>query len=502
VRRSVGGSNRTDFLAACKASDSRNKSLEEIRDKGAEVILAVFRMLKNSLVHAIDNKAVQLTVKESHAIISDFAATVGGYVSITYIEDTIFVCGQLLRASRSIYESAMEVGKMLGNCGVSEVSFTGEVTEQDLFELCAAFAISSRDPARRSHILEQRLNNLAVRAVDSSLQGKGDDENNLPAMEESLRAYASALVVMRQFFDKMAKGKTVLPHRVKRIAQRLVALAENDESALMAVMTMANAHRDEAGRAVQTAILTVGIARRLTENRIVLSQIAMAALVADVGRVRIAGAASTERFVQLADEVERAVPAVTSALCISTGGVNVQNALRTVTAFEATFLERQAILGPLYKRQMAAMIQSKVLQTVRALFEFLAPRDTSRALSPLDALAAVARLPNVDETVFKLLVQTVGVLPTGTVVEFETGEWGIVVGPSLNRGAVARPRIKLITDRSGQVFAKPKEIDLGAPSQGRRFPRITGVIEPNKARFNVTGVFHEPVGSGTQINAA
>jgi hypothetical protein len=47
----------------------------------------------------------------------------------------------------------------------------------------------------------------------------------------------------------------------------------------------------------------------------------------------------------------------------------------------------------------------------------------------------------------------------------------------------------LITDRGGQVFAKPKEIDLGQSSQGgRRFPRITGIIEPNKARFNVTGV--------------
>ncbi|MEY4576241.1 MAG: hypothetical protein RL701_944, partial [Pseudomonadota bacterium] len=31
--------NRSEFLANCKASDSRNKSLEEIRDKGAEVIL-------------------------------------------------------------------------------------------------------------------------------------------------------------------------------------------------------------------------------------------------------------------------------------------------------------------------------------------------------------------------------------------------------------------------------------------------------------------------------
>ena len=483
--------NRTDFLAACKASDTRNKALEEIRDRGAEIILSVFRLLKNSLVHATDNRAVLQAVRETHGIITDFASVVGGYVSITYVEETIFVCGQLLRASRSTYDSAMEVGKLLLVCGVSEISFTGEVSEQDLLELCDAFAISSRDPQRRGALLEAKLNQISVRAVDSTLRSKENLEDDAPSLELALRAYASALVVMRQFFDRVSKGKNVLPHRVKRIAQRLVALADGHESSLLSMLTLANAHRDEAGRAVQSAILSIAVARRLTQERAVLTQLAMAALMADIGRVRLAGPAGAERLVQLGDEVERSVPPLTSALGIATGGVNVQNALRTVTTFEATYLERQSLLGPVYKRQMAPMIQSKILHAVRALLVFLAPRDTARPLSALDALAQVSRLPTVDETVFKLLVQALGVLPTGTVVEFETGEWGIVIGPSENRAAIARPRIKLVSDRSGQVFAKPKEIDLGAPSQGRRFPRIVGIIEPSRARFNVTGVLLE-----------
>jgi hypothetical protein len=271
------------------------------------------------------------------------------------------------------------------------------------------------------------------------------------------------------------------------VAQRMVSMAETDEGALLAMTTLANAHRDEAGRAVQAAILSIVVARKLTQQRNALSQLAMAALMADIGRVRIAGS-SGEKMVQLSDDVERVVPALTSSLCISTGGVNVQNALRTVSAYEATYLERHHLLGPIYKRAMSPMIQSKILFVVRQLLERLAPRDITRAMSPLDALASLAGQPNVDEMVYKLVIQAIGVMPTGTVVEFETGEWGIVVGASTNRAALARPRVKLITDRAGQVFTKPKEIDLGAPSQGRRFPRITGVIEPTKARFNVTGV--------------
>ena len=493
--------NRSDFLAQCKASDSRNKSLEEIRDKGSEVILAAFRMLKNSLVHAIDNKAVVLTVKESHTIMHDFAAMVGGYVSITFVDETIFVCGQLLRASRSIYQSAMDVGKLLGVCNVSELSYTAEMTEQNLLELCQAFSVASRDPARRGALLEAKLANVAVRAVDSSLQSRRDNDTALPPLEQALRAYASGLVVMRQFFDKVARGKTVLPHRVKRIAQRLVALAEGDESSLLSMLTLANAHRDEAGRAVQTAILALVVSRKLTSDRSMLAQIAMGGLIADVGRVRVAGG-KNDALVALSDDAERVIPALTSALCIASGGVNVQNALRTVTTFEATHLERQALLGPLYKRQMSPLIQSKLLHMVRALLDLMAPRDTTRPLSALDALAAVSRLPTVDPTLFKLLVQALGVMPTGTVVEFETGEWGIVVGPSQNRAAVARPRIKLITDRSGQVFAKPKEIDLGIPSKGARFPRIVGIIEPSRARFNVTSVLLESPSAPTMSSAS
>ena len=476
---------KTQFLAACKATDSRNKALEEIRDKGSEVILAIFRLLKNTLVHALGNKAVQTTVHDTHGIVTDFASIVGGYVSITFIDETIFVCGQLLRASRSIYESAMEVGKLLSICNVSEVSFTGELTEADLLAFCEAFAISVRDPEQRSRLLEAKLNNCIVRQVDASLQTQ-EEERDLPQMEQTLRGYAAALVVLRQFYERISQGKTVLPHRVKRVAQRMVSLAETDEGAMLALSTLANAHRDEAGRAVQTAMLAIVVARRLTQSRSSLSQLAMAALMADVGRVRIAGL-STEKFVALSDDVDRVVPALTSSLCISTGGVNVQNALRTVTAFEATHIERAPLLGPLYRRAMTPLIQSKILFLVRALVDKIAPRDLSRPMSPLDALAALAGQPNVDELVYKLLIQAVGVMPTGTVVEFETGEWGVVVGPSSNRNALARPRVKLITDRSGQVFSKPKEIDLGEPSQGRRFPRITGLIEPSKARFNVTG---------------
>lgn len=473
----------TDFLAACQTTQSTNKALEEVRDKGSEVLLAMFRLAKNALVHAIDNDAVTKTAAQTHRIVTDFGATVGGYVSITFVEGTIFVCGQLLRASRMIYESATEFGRLLARCGASEITLTADVTIDDLLKFATELSIAARDPEQRGRLLAAEISNMTVRQVDSTLQR--DDEGSLPIEEQILRLYATALVVMRRYYDKLARGRMVMPHKVKRIAQRIVSLSDSNEGALLAMTTMANAHRDDAGRAVQSAILSVVITRRLTDNRVILAQIAMSALLADSGRVRLTGAGA-ERLTALTEDAEATIPQITSAIAISTGGVNVQSALRTVTMFETTFTEHERALGPVYKRLMSPTVQSRVLRVVRALLELLAPRDTSRPMSPLDALAKISKMPNIDPIAYKLLVAAIGVMPVGSVIEFDSGEWGIVIGPSSNPMAISLPRIKLLTDRSGQPFPTPKEIDLGRPEPGRTFPRIKGVVEPSKARFNVT----------------
>jgi hypothetical protein len=477
----------TDFLAACQAVPQRNIALEEIQEKGADVVLSFFRLAKNSLVHKMDNTAMLKTVSQTRKIAVDFAATVGGEVAISFADQTIFVCGQLLRASRSIYESAMEMGTLLERCQVSEISFSADLTEQDLLVFAEAFSISSRDPERRDTLLKAKLPNINVRKVDPS-GNRPMDERNASELEKMLRIYASALLVMRRFFNRTSEGKPVVPNHVKRIAQRLVSLGLRDNTALLTMTTLANAHRDDAGRAIQTAILAVVIARRVTNDRQVLAQLAMAALVADVGRIRTLGQREPGMRHKPSDEAEKNIPTLTSALCIAASGVNTLSALRAVIAYETTFIERERLLGPLYDRTMSPLVQSKILHVARALIDQIAPSGSSKPLSPLDALAAVAQQPTIDTMIYKLLVSAVGLVPTGTVVEFETGEWAVVLGPSANPNACDKQRVRLVTDKSGQPLSAIKEIDLGDPSKGQRYPRITGALPPDRARFNIAGV--------------
>jgi len=356
-----------------------------------------------------------------------------------------------------------------------------------LLALGAAVAAGVRDPAHKGDLLAAQIPHVLARRIDSTLMEQEDDSDQ-PLAQQILRCYAVALMVMRQFFDAIASGATVLPHRVKRLAQRLVVLTQSGDSATFGMLAMANAHRHDAGRAVQAALLSLVVGRQITTDRVALARLAMAALVAEAGRVRVAGPERRDRLVALPDSAEVTVPATTAAVGIATGGINIQNAERVVVAWEATWLERTNLLGPLYGGK-SALPQAQILRLVRRLLDRLAPRDSSRPLSPIDALEAIASEPGVDRALIRLLVRALGVIPASSVVEFETGEWAVVIGPSKNPEALHLPLVRLVTDRSGRALDTPKEIDLGRATQARTFPRIVNIIEPDRARFNVTKPF-------------
>lgn len=349
-----------EFLARCVAGTSGNPALEQIRDKGADAVLALYRMVKIARIHSFENDAVVRTIDQSYGVLSEFAALAGGTASVTFVNDAVFVCGQLLRASRMIYEAAAELGALLKRCNVSEVSITAEATRDALAALSVAIEGALRDPSMAAALVEKPIPGITVRRVESLLtqrEQERDDESNEGRF---LRLYASALVVLRRFFDGVAAGSQLVPHRVKRLAQAFVNLAERGDSGLLGLTTLANAHRDDAGRAVQSAILALALGRQITSDRVALARLAMAAMLADIGRVRIAGPAGRDRLVALGDADDAAVPSVTSALCISLGGVNAQSALRTVVLHEAMWLERESTLGTPYEGTLAPLLQSRI----------------------------------------------------------------------------------------------------------------------------------------------
>jgi hypothetical protein len=478
---------RDDFLARRAAAAARNPLREAIHARSSEALLSLYRLVKISLVHAVGNEAVGRTIETTYETLKAFSGAIGRPVTITVAHEMVFVCGELLRGSRSTYETALELRDLLGRCGVSEVSVAAELSVQDLRSFTEILSAALRDPEKRTLLLESAIPNVEARAVQALLSG-GEGAAAASVRERALMTYASALVVVRQLYDAAAAGQMVLPHKVKRVAQRLIVLADESEATLLGLTTLAHAQRDDVVRAVHAAILAVVMGRQITRNPAQLASLAMVALLADAGRAQVAGLTGRNRLVALTEDAERTVPAHAAAIPFVAGGLDEGSALRAVLAFETTWLERQRLLGPPYGGQIDTLVQSQILRAVRRLLDLVAPRDFSEAISPFDALATISEEIWLDPHLLRVLVSAIGIIPIGSVVELETGEWGVVTDRSSNEKRSHMPLVRVVTTKRGAAVEAERYVDYGL--SGRK-PGIARVLPAAAARFNVTRAFFD-----------
>ena len=474
-----------EHVAASPAGDDRRKHILSL---SAEAIGAFYRFIRTVLVHDIDNDAVAGAIDAALPTMRRLAEFVDRPATFTFVRDTIFVCDELLKASRGVYEAAAELGAILRKCDVTEISIEAKATPGNLRDFGRAFRIAHSDTSQRSALLGAILESVHVRQVHASLEAR-DGQREMPVRERVLSLYATALVVLRTYLDAVARGRHPPPIALKRLGQRLVELSETGDPALLGMTTMANAHRDDAGRALQSAILAIALGRTITSDRLTLSRLALAALMSDVGRVRLAGTEGRDQLVALEANDECHVPATTAAICIATGGVNDSAATRTMATYEATWLEREDRLGPIYGGAHAPSLQAQLLRSTRALLDHLAPRTLDAPQSPLDALESVLCSPFTDPVRRRILVAALGVVPTGTVVELDSGEWGVVIGLSGHPEAPDMPRVRVVTDDRGRPTAPPYDVDLGHPAALAEGRHIARIVEPDRAQFNAASVF-------------
>jgi hypothetical protein len=309
---------------------------------------------------------------------------------------------------------------------------------------------------------------IRLRAVSDAARLRGIDLEDLPDDQRICRAYASAVVIMRRFYEDLQQSKYILPRRIKRIAQTLVDLSDAQTSAFLGVTEVRNANFDEAGRAANTAILAVSIARELTGDRTSLAQIAMAAMMHDVARPRAMALAAAAGPAMpgmagpstLSEDQEDRLASGAAAVLTALGRVNEPSITRTVLTFEALWLRRKTWLGPVYWGARNPTLHASIIAIARRYNDLLTPEPGLAPPTPDYAVAVLANeLTDPQErSVLRMLVSALGLLPVGTVVQLHTGEVAEVVKGA--QGLGDKPVVRLLADPNNQPYAQQMDVDV------------------------------------------
>jgi len=435
------------------------------RELAANVVVALFRLVKLSTLHSLDNQAMIRQVEETVRLVAEYGQRTDHNVSILFAHGSVFVGGQLLRANRGVYEGALELGEILNRVGAAEIGIRREAQPNDFYAFASTLADALRKP--KPPKIDRPAPNIRLRGLAASalLRENIASERVDPNLQVA-RMYASAVVIMRRFFEDLRRGKYDLPQRVKRVAQRLVDLSMGETPAFLGVTAARNQNYDEAGRAVNTAILSLAMTRQIAPDMVQLARVAMASLLYDCARPRIAGVVGVGGpaiIPNFSEQQELEAPAGTAVVLTALGRINEPSVMRTVISYEAHWQRRANRLGPPYRGLRAPSLQARIVHVARSFNDMLTP---APGQTPPSADEAICKLEQectdpADRTVLRLLIGALGIFTTGTIVQINTGETGIVVQTPSHPALYSQPRVRLVLDQNHGWIQPPLELDLG-----------------------------------------
>ncbi|WP_437657413.1 hypothetical protein [Sorangium sp. So ce1182] len=449
------------------------------------LVQMIYRLAKACLLHSDSNQAVLSLVPSAIESVVQFCELSGSEAAtLVFAGNTLFLNGQMLRASRETYEVALELGSFFEACDVSELVLDKTVRRAELAAFARLLADAQRDRSIAARLLQSNLRGVRVRKLTNPFPG-GSIEGDGTRIGRISRTYAAAILVMRSFYAALRSSEAALPQRVKRVAQKLVAAAEEDARLLLSVAAGKVADPDEAGLSVSTAIVALGIARQLTSDRRMLGSLVTAALLYDVSRLRLTGALAgsdegeepagrslLER--SLSDDEKERLPASAAVMLTALGKLHAPSITRTVIAYEALGLRPGGRQGPLYGGRRSPTVLARILAAARQFTELRAspfpaldggPGGASSLDAVLQRMVAGAESAT-DRAIGKLLIGALGIIPTGTFVQLSTGELGVVLSTPPSPAHFAQPPVRILFDEQGHLLGAPFDVDLAQRAPG------------------------------------
>ena len=204
--------------------------------------------------------------------------------------------------------------------------------------------------------------------------------------------------------------------------------------------------------------LAIAFGRHLGLSKAKLNELAMGALMFDIGKIRVSqeilnkpGPLTPEEFTEVKRHVEHSIEIMASTKNLSDGAI----------AIAAVHHERHDGSGyPRGFRRTQIPVEGRIAGIVDCYDAITCDRPHASAISPHQA---IRKLYAWRDTMFQAelveqFIQSIGVYPVGAIVELSSGEVGIII--SQNRVRRLRPTVLLVLDKHKTFYAEPPIIDL------------------------------------------
>jgi HD-GYP domain-containing protein (c-di-GMP phosphodiesterase class II) len=456
-------------------ADADERTLEErerLRQLGLELVTQLFSASKTVCLYDMNNRAAQRALGELNETVQ-VLLEVEGRVSIRVAGELLLINDHRIGVDAQHYGPFEYVVAELKKRCVETVEFDGGVNVGELGVFLKIFY--AIDPVENAYdTLRKAMEAASISGIttteltetEQTLKDINLETRNV--REESNRVYFRTVALMGDILRTIEEKHILQVRKAKRLTQQMVDIIQMDESMLLGLTSIKNFDMYTFVHSVNVCILSMLIGDRLQLDKGDIARIGVSALFHDIGKTYIP-----------------------STILNSTGPLNEREweLMKYHTFFGVKELSRMNSLREAVDPMFVAL-QHHVhmnnngypqrpggwdlklftrIVTVADYFDAMTAYRTYQKdpITPDKALRFILEKSGeiFDPFISKVFIQAMGLYPTGTIVELNTGEKAVVVRQNSDPRFLHRPVVELI-DSSADPSINREVVDLSERLSG------------------------------------
>lgn len=297
--------------------------------------------------------------------------------------------------------------------------------------------------------------------IAGALAGQHEYDNTVATRVEapqSVRAYDAAVVTVQEVLAQVRAGAGIDAAQVQTAVRPMIDSILRNQDAMAWLVALRKRDEYTYHHSIATAVWAVILGRHLGFDRGGLDKLAAGGMLLDIGKARLREDLIAHPGKFSAAQVEAVREHVAHGLDIVRSTPGIDHDVLTMIGGHHERHDGSGYPGGLKGSEIPVF--ARIGGIVDCYDAMTSHRPWARARSTYDAIRELNSMAGVQfqKELVEQFVQALGMFPTGSIVELNTGEVAIVV--EQNRVRRLRPRIMLVLDAAKQPLREPRTLDL------------------------------------------
>jgi HD-GYP domain-containing protein (c-di-GMP phosphodiesterase class II) len=468
---------------------------KEIQKISAEIINQTSIVLKTALIHESTNIAVKTAMEKLISLLNPLIESEKG-VTFELIGEFFYVNNTRVRYALEYLLNFDFLTKEFRKRGLGSVIFNNPIGPEDIQMFIKAFITSglSEDPYEKMLEIMDNSQNIKINRLKKIIEdrlkkiGEIDDIDTRRIIKKT---YFNAVSFTKGVMKKIRSGERADMKKAKRIVESMVDQLLEDEHLLLSLTALKDYDEYTYHHMVNVSVLSMALGLRLGLNRMALTELGLAALFHDIGKIQIPNEVLNKPTSFTDDEWKmiKKHPIWGVKAILGFGRFGSATIRSVIVSFEH-HMNCDLSGYPQVKKYSQLDLYSRIVALADQYDAMTSSRVYSRTPIPPDKTLSIMMEQagtKLDPLLYKFFINMVGIFPIGTIVMLNTREIGLVY--ESNMAFADRPKVLIVIDDKGKSVRGPI-VNLSEKDENGKYIRsIMKTLDPEKYKINLAEYF-------------